>query len=246
MSVIATFTLAAPDSSTLSSASFGVSEGLRMSVEVSVVIRRRATAWITRGSALPVAAPASAGAVVVVAAAAGALLGRGHVLRVQGHALATRTDQRLGARDGARVDPIAPGLGASLLLQREPLAVARPHVLLQVPHQLGRKGEALERRLAESDRALVRLADLVGDAALEQLEGMDPVVSPDEELGERAGLAQHLGDAGGDLLALDADADQACLHGARGAQHVEARAVAEVDLEAEPLGRLDHLDVVVD
>ena len=38
---------------------------------------------------------------------------------------------------------------------------------------------------------------------------------------------------------------RACV-GAGGAQHVEPRAVAVIDLEAEAAGRLDHLGVVVD
>ena len=48
------------------------------------------------------------------------------------------------------------------------------------------------------------------------------------------------------VLVVDADRDQPRLLEAGGAQHVEPRAVAVIDLEAEPAGDLDHLGIVVD
>ena len=48
------------------------------------------------------------------------------------------------------------------------------------------------------------------------------------------------------LLIVDADRDQPRLLEAGGAQHVEPRAVAVIDLEAEAAGDLDHVGVEVD
>jgi hypothetical protein len=72
------------------------------------------------------------------------------------------------------------------------------------------------------------------------------VVGADEQLGQGEGLLDHRDDLIGDLGLVDADEDGLRLLGPGRAQHIEPRAVAVIDLEAEFAGGLDHLDVHVD
>ncbi len=66
------------------------------------------------------------------------------------------------------------------------------------------------------------------------------------DAGERKRGARDLGDVRRHLLLLDADADQTRALGAGRAQHVQPGTVAEVHLESEAFGGLEHFEVGVD
>ena len=75
---------------------------------------------------------------------------------------------------------------------------------------------------------------------------MSAIVRAHEQFGVGELALDQIDDLIGDLGLFDADGDQARAAGTGGAQHIEAGAVAVIDLEAEAAGALDHLDVAID
>ena len=90
------------------------------------------------------------------------------------------------------------------------------------------------------------LAHLVVDAFLDQLQRMRPVPGSRQHGGIRKLAAHQPGDPRGDLLLVRGNHHRPRRIGPGGLQDVQPRAVAEPDLEAEGLGRADHLGIVVD
>src|SRR5207302_768304 len=138
------------------------------------------------------------------------------------------------------------GIDAFGLLDRDAVAVPRADEVFYDRGAVGVDADRLQRLAPELHRGLERLAQLVVDALGEQLQRMAAVVGARENL--RAGEfgLGELDDAVAVLLAVDADRDQPRFFQARRAQHVEPRAVAVIDLEAEPRGDLNHLGIDVD
>ena len=100
--------------------------------------------------------------------------------------------------------------------------------------------------MAHGEGAVEGLADLEGHVALDEIQRMAAVIGADIELRLREFLLRQGDDAVGGGAVGGADQDGAGTAGAGGAQHVEAGAVAVIDLEAEAGGGADHLHIGLD
>ena len=100
--------------------------------------------------------------------------------------------------------------------------------------------------LAEGHRRFERLAHLVVDAGLDQAQRVPAVERAYIQPGLGKLVLGQLDDAIRQCRLVDADQDRVGPARARRAQHVQARAIPVVDLEAEIAGGADHVDVRVD
>ena len=116
----------------------------------------------------------------------------------------------------------------------------------RVAGALERQAETLEHAAPEGECRLEGLADFVIDATSEQAQRVATVERAHEQRRRREFGANQIDDAVGGRLRVDAHRNQARLVGAGGAQDVEPRAVAVINLEAEPAGILDHLGIGID
>src|SRR5436305_13678603 len=132
------------------------------------------------------------------------------------------------------------------LLQGEPIEITTAYELLHVRSALRIELKRLEGLAAKCQGRLVGLAQLELNAFAEQLQGVATVIGAYVKF--RAGKfgVNKIDDAAGRFPVVNADGDEPHLDRSGGAQHVEAGAIAVIDLEAEPCCLLDHQRIVVD
>ena len=128
----------------------------------------------------------------------------------------------------------------------EAVAVAGADEVLHDRRAVGVDADRDQRLAPEADRGFEGLAQLVVDVLGEQLQRVAAVVGAREDLRAGEFRLHQIDDAVGRVLVVDADRDQPRLLEAGGAQHVEPRAVAVIDLEAEAAGDLDHVGIEID
>src|SRR5690606_20547924 len=141
---------------------------------------------------------------------------------------------------------VLPAEEAVALLQHEPGDVAPTNVLRDEPCRLRVHSEPLQRGAAELQGRFEGLADLEVDLPVHERDRVRSVDGAYEGAGAGEFGMDDLGDLQGGGRIVDADADDIRRTRAGRAQHVEARAVAVIDLEAEAGSAADAVDVAVD
>ena len=131
-------------------------------------------------------------------------------------------------------------------LKFEALGVAQSHVFDDLLDLFFRNAELAQRFSAEQERRFEHFADLVVDARVDQLDGGAAIEGARKHAHERELRLHMLRNPQSFVRLVDADEHGFGTARARRMQDVGARAVAEIDLEAEIRRRLDHLDIVVD